>query len=342
MVLHDLQVLSNETSCDRGTGILFFKMKYPVLFDALYSVFGLLPSNSRLCEQVHGMLRQSLSSGIGMDQSDAQFSYKVNTEYQFRQERRELVNTSNDEEVDDEKRKTKVSKHDKTKEQTEMIGQQMCDFIATYDNADLSTVTSVRKITKIGRRTQDKNIAGAKEALEKEKQARMTREVLTIDEVRNDASSLIPDFELNNRLDHDLLRRKITQQLCIIENWTKQGLDVGTLKSSLENTFRYIKYINNKNNESRIQWDNIKSKESLKKNYISPYMKSIKKVVQLWLDFMYGKKVNGARDHNPIRDGSWDAIDLMSYFFVNFNTAVTKVDTSRKKKKWKKSKLSIL
>ena len=208
----------------------------------------------------------------------------------FRQERRELVNTSNDEEVNDEKRKTKVSKHDKTKDQTEMIGQQMSDFIATYNNADLSTVTSVRKITKIGRRAQDKNIVGAKEALEKEKQVRMTREVLTIEEVRNDASSLIPDLELNNQSDHDLLRRKITQQLCIIANWTKQGLDVATLKSSLENAFLYIKCVNKNNNESRIQWDNIKSKELLKKNYISPYMKSTKKVVQLWLDFMYGKK----------------------------------------------------
>ena len=68
-------------------------------------------------------------------------------------------------------------------------------------------------------------------------------------------------------------------------------------------------------------------------------MKSIKKVVQLWLDFMYGKKVNGARDHNPNRDGSWDAIDLMSYFFVNFNTAVTKVDTSRKKKKMERKQV---
>ena len=66
-----------------------------------YAVFGLLPSNSRLCEQVHGMLCQSLSSGIGMDQSDAQFSYKVNTEYMFRQERRELVNTSNNKEGND-------------------------------------------------------------------------------------------------------------------------------------------------------------------------------------------------------------------------------------------------
>ena len=285
-----------------------------------YAVFGLLPSNSRLCEQVHGMLCQSLSSDIGMDQSDAQFSYKVNTEYMFRQERRELVNTSNNKEGNDEKRKTKVSKH----------GQQMYDFIAIYDNADLSTVTSVREITKIGRRAQDKNIAGSKEALEKEKQARMTREVLTIEEVRNDASAFIPDFELNNRSDHNLLRRQITQQLCIIANWTKQGLDVDNLKTSLENTFRYIKIINKNKGEAKIQWEYIKSKESLKKNYISPYMKSTKRIVQLLLDLLYGKKVNGTRDHNPIRDGSWDGIDLMSYFFNNFNKAVTYVDTSRK------------
>ena len=68
-------------------------------------------------------------------------------------------------------------------------------------------------------------------------------------------------------------------------------------------------------------------------------MKSTKKVVQLLLDFMYGKKVNGTRNHNPIRDGSWDGIDLMSYFFVNFNKAVTNVDTSRKKRTTERKKL---
>ena len=52
--------------------LLTFKELYPVLFEGLQAVFGLMMSNSRLCEQIHGMLRFGLSSSIGMDQADAQ------------------------------------------------------------------------------------------------------------------------------------------------------------------------------------------------------------------------------------------------------------------------------
>ena len=71
-------------------------------------------------------------------------------------------------------------------------------------------------------------------------------------------------------------------------------------------------------------------------------MKSTTKVVHLLLDFMHKKKVNGTRDHNPIREGSLDALDLMRSNFVNFNKAVTNVDTSRKRRRMKRKKLSTL
>ena len=43
------------------------------------------------------------------------------------------------------------------------------------------------------------------------------------------------------------------------------------------------------------------------------------------LDYMYGAK-NGLnhnkRNHNPLADGSFDAVDIWSYFFVNYTDAV--------------------
>ena len=73
-------------------GIQSFKKKYYVLFDALYEVFRLFPSNSQLCEQVQGMLRHSFKCVIGMDQADAQYSYMVNREYHRREKWRDLNN----------------------------------------------------------------------------------------------------------------------------------------------------------------------------------------------------------------------------------------------------------
>jgi hypothetical protein len=47
--------------------------------------------NSRLCEHIHGMMRHGLSSGLGMDQVDAQQSYSTSTDYETKQELREMV-----------------------------------------------------------------------------------------------------------------------------------------------------------------------------------------------------------------------------------------------------------
>ena len=64
-----------------------------MLFDRLYTVFRLLPSNSRLCEQVQPvMLRHSFKSEIRMDQADLQYSYVVNHKYYLREEWREHNN----------------------------------------------------------------------------------------------------------------------------------------------------------------------------------------------------------------------------------------------------------
>ena len=38
-------------------------------------------SNSRLCEQIHGMMRHALCSGTGMDEADAHRLYAVNVDH---------------------------------------------------------------------------------------------------------------------------------------------------------------------------------------------------------------------------------------------------------------------
>jgi len=83
----DLQKLSVSLENSRGKApLLKFKYEYPVLFECLHAVFGLMMSNSRLCEQIHGMMRASLRSGTGMDEADARRSFASSLGYHLKQE----------------------------------------------------------------------------------------------------------------------------------------------------------------------------------------------------------------------------------------------------------------
>jgi len=76
----DLQRLSREEdpmSGDIMVPLTQFKQKYPILFECLEAVFGAMMSNSRLCEQVHGMMRHGLRALVGMEQSDHQRAYNM-------------------------------------------------------------------------------------------------------------------------------------------------------------------------------------------------------------------------------------------------------------------------
>jgi hypothetical protein len=74
--------------------LLAFKADYKVLFECLHCVFGLMIPNSRLCKQIHGMMRHGLCSGTGMDEGDAQQSYATSTDYDMKQERRQMIHDS--------------------------------------------------------------------------------------------------------------------------------------------------------------------------------------------------------------------------------------------------------
>ena len=255
------------------------------------------------------MLCHTYSGLIGMAQADAQFSYKANQEYLFREKRQALINSADARTAKPNERKVKIAKHDKTKEQTEMVGQQLHDMIYEYGNVNLSNkVKKIRGIHKEGRSVVDQKIAEEKESTEKEKQSKLTREIMTIEEVRQTAKDIIPEFELNVRSSSDLLRRSITRQLCIQANW---NMPLNEMKTSLIIAFIYIESVTP-------SLETITSKETLRKSVLLPYMRAMKYISEEILDYLYGKKLEkskgGKRDHDPSRDGSIDAIDLWNFF----------------------------
>ncbi|KAL7526020.1 hypothetical protein ACHAWF_001602, partial [Thalassiosira exigua] len=123
----DLQRLSKQPSVvdsafeDKGAPLCSFLKFYPVLFECLYAVFGAMMSNSRLCEQIHGMMRHGLKAQIGMDQADHHRQYSYTTDYGMREERRAIGDGST---ASREKRK-KAKEHLKTKQQQLLLCDQL-------------------------------------------------------------------------------------------------------------------------------------------------------------------------------------------------------------------------
>ena len=64
--------------------LLQFREMYPIIFEAFVAVFGCMPSNSQLTEQIHGTLRDSLIDGTSFDMADARQFYMTNTVYYTR------------------------------------------------------------------------------------------------------------------------------------------------------------------------------------------------------------------------------------------------------------------
>ena len=110
-------------------------------------------SNSRLAEQIHGMIRHNLRSQIGMDQADHQRQYAAH-DYEMREPRRIVSDMAGD----GRETKKRAMQHEKTKEQKLILSGQVLD--GSYNFADMvrselapdDIVGSVSKWRDAGRR----------------------------------------------------------------------------------------------------------------------------------------------------------------------------------------------
>ena len=106
------------------------KADFPILFECLHAVLGLMMSHSCLCELIHGMMRHGLHSGTGMDQVDAQRAHMISTEYELREGRQKLLLWNDDERPE---KQMKSIEHNKTKGQVNMMGVQLVDAVEEFD-----------------------------------------------------------------------------------------------------------------------------------------------------------------------------------------------------------------
>ena len=83
---NDLKRFSNERSIKRNpasqTPLIDFTKEYPEIFDCLWAIFALQPSNSRPSEQFHGMERHAHYDQTRLGHSDARGRYMMLQECQ--------------------------------------------------------------------------------------------------------------------------------------------------------------------------------------------------------------------------------------------------------------------
>jgi hypothetical protein len=129
-----------------------------VTFSALYEVYSLLPSISRIGEQAHGSLRDSLRSRVSLKSTGARTSHMMDDVYEYREARRRILRG----------RKAKVIKHDRTKDMQALIGLQLLESGLEYKASAFAFASDqmvIRNINSIGSMSDDKKVAATKKRI---------------------------------------------------------------------------------------------------------------------------------------------------------------------------------
>ena len=108
-----------------------------------------MPSNSRIAEQGHGVLRAYLDSKkltSSLASTDYRSAYMFNMEYDNRVERREMVEKRLGKKVNKKKSSTK---HEATKKEQQKVGLQLKAAMAKYNDSYLESILSAEEKEKV-------------------------------------------------------------------------------------------------------------------------------------------------------------------------------------------------
>ncbi len=238
----DLQKLSKANANmdpveDGVSPLTSFEGKYPILFECLYAVFGAMMSNSRLCEQIHGMMRHGLKKEIGMSQADHHRQYSSGIDYSLREARRSLGDGT----TTDKEQQKKAKHHQKTKLQQELLSTQLIEKSAEFandvaSNMDPKQIPTVTEIKKAGRRVQD-NKRLMKQIIDEDvKASQLTRSTLTVEAIQAAASRLRPTNDSLFLYDDRVLRwRDKVGDLIKNKHWASRD------KKKFKDTWRLVR-----------------------------------------------------------------------------------------------------
>ena len=183
-----------------------FKKEYPILHEALHCVFGMMMSNSRFMEQLHGCLRNDLPLQESYQMTDQKRRYMANLEYIYRKLRRALVEKKPATKPTDTNRTDKkkshlashhntAAKHNRTKLQVGLIGHQLLERTKVYQDHNLMAKLpdeikkkiSIKTIENDGRLVENKRYEKDVKLRDETRKGRLTRTHVTFDDIIGEA-----------------------------------------------------------------------------------------------------------------------------------------------------------
>ena len=173
----------------------YMKQTFPIIFEAMAAVFQLFPSNSRILEQLHGILRQAIKPGDTIKFTDCQSRYTSNC-YGERKERKKLIGKKKpfDGHIQMKGKHTSGTKHDRTMDQVVFLGKQALCRKRKYTDLDqrqfpddLKKGMKIRSIVLEGGTSMDKLIAERKKSAYDVKARNLNVEMLTEEEITREA-----------------------------------------------------------------------------------------------------------------------------------------------------------
>ena len=230
-----------------------FKKEYPILHEALHCVFGMMMSNSRFMEQLHGCLRNDLPLQESYQMTDQKRRYMANLEYIYRKLRRALVEKKPATKPTDTNRTDKkkshlashhntAAKHNRTKLQVGLIGHQLLERTKVYQDHNLMAKLpdeikkkiSIKTIENDGRLVENKRYEKDVKLRDETRKGRLTRTHVTFDDIIREAQGTNVKNDMTwkrKRSEANLDRESDLDKFTKVSFWN--GIQVDPLKGNI-------------------------------------------------------------------------------------------------------------
>jgi hypothetical protein len=219
---------NSNRQANSNTPLHDFKAKYEIIYDLLYSAFGLSTSNSRITEMVHAFVREIYDPNMPLETLDMRLNHMIGDEYLMRQERREVAKKQRKEGL-----AHRNPKHLDRKKTQQMQGKQLLNAAKKYNPDVITSLTQevredikIRNINKAGHTEMEKTLhADILAEFESRRSKKIANgvKVLDLDQLTDEASKAMSA--------HD-------------ENWAKRGdiqLTIITEKIATKTHFNSVK-----------------------------------------------------------------------------------------------------
>jgi hypothetical protein len=233
-----------------------------------------------------------------MNEADAQRLFATRTDYEMKRKRRQLIIDRITEPEAKRRRLRDGIDHNATKEQQQLVSVQLIEGIEKWESSARSLlampnngVPTISEIRNMGRRVQDKKNLEVQVQQEKEKSNNLTREVQTVEMMREAARTTELSNERIRRLCEERLelRAKLTE-MSFQKYWKEMKAPEGEVQfkyawSAAQNCFSLFTSVVHVPDD----WEGPRNKTDALKR-IGTYLTRAKLTAKMICEYVYGKK----------------------------------------------------